>query len=212
MGQEVSEMICMNHETNRGGYGKISLSSWLFIFIAAFIDQSAAATELLLQSPDGGRVTLNVKKQKVTARDNQNNIAYEVATGISKHLKRAGDVRLVGGPSNPESQLFIVMTREPSRPNAMGQGYCGAGYEDYLLLVEILERKLLLRDRFLLQSCLKSISMYIDQGDDHSKNGLIDDKNGSLSYRLVDDDADKKRTLTVSDKHFKTGLVQDLNR
>lgn len=188
---------------------KISLQNCLFILIAAFVVQSATATELLLKSPDGGRVTLTVKKQQVTAKDNQNNIAYEVAAGISKHLKRAEDVRLVGNPSNPGSQLFIVMTREPSRPDAMGRGYCGAGYEDYLLLVEILGRKLLLRDQFLLQSCLKSISMYIDQGDDHPKNGLIDENNGSLSYRLVDDDADKKRTLTVSGKHFKTGLAQD---
>lgn len=48
----------------------------------------------------------------------------------------------------------------------MGQGYCGAGYEDYLLLVEIRGKKLTLKDQFLLQSCLKSISMFIDQGDD----------------------------------------------
>lgn len=99
-----------------------------------------------------------------------------MATGISKHLKQAEDVRLVGNSSNPEPQLFIVMIREPSLPNTMGRGYCGAGYEDYLLLVEILGRKLLLRDELLLQSCLKSIAMYLDQGDDHPKNGLIDEK------------------------------------
>lgn len=191
---------------------KISLQNCLFIFFTAFIVQSATAAELLLKSPNGGRVTLNVKKQQVIAKDTQNKITYEVAAGISKHLKQAEDVRLVGNPSNLESQLFIMMTREPSRPSAMGRGYCGAGYEDYLLLVEILGRKLLLRDQFLLQSCLKSISMYVDQGDDHPKNGLIDEKNGSLSYRLVDDDADKRRTLTVSDKHFKTVLVQDRNQ
>ncbi len=209
MEQEVREVIRMNAKTDWDGHGKFSLQNCLFILITAFIFQSATATELLFKSPDGGRVTLNVKKQQVTAKDDQNSIAYKVAPSISKHLKRAEDVRLIGNPSNPESPIFIVMTREPSRPNAMGRGYCGAGYEDYLLLVEILEQKLFLRDRFLLQSCLKSISMYIDQGDDHPKNGLIDEKNGSLSYRLVDDDADKKRTLTVSDKHFKTGLVQD---
>lgn len=74
----------------------------------------------------------------------------------------------------------------------MGQGYCGAGYEDYLLLVEIRGKKLTLKDQFLLQSCLKSISMFIDQGDDNPSNGLTHEKDGSFTYRLVEDDYKKK--------------------
>jgi hypothetical protein len=179
----------------------------LFAFIATFIVPPVSATDLLLPSPKGGRVAIHVKKQHVIAKDNEKNIIYEVAATVSKHLTRADDIRLVGNAGNPKEQLFIVMVREPSRPNAMGRGYCGAGYEDYLLLVEMLEEKLLLRDQLLLQSCLKSISMFIDQGDDHPSNGLAHEKDDSYSYRLVDDDAEKKRMLTVSDKHFKTKLV-----
>lgn len=179
----------------------------LFVFIATFIVPTASATDLLLLSTKGGRVAVHVKKQHVIAKDNEKNIIYKVAATVSQHLTRADDIRLVGNAGNSKEQLFIVMVREPSRANAMGRGYCGEGYEDYLLLVEILEQKLLLRDQLLLQSCLKSISMFIDQGDNHPSNGLAHEKDGSYSYRLVDDDAEKKRMLTVNDKHFKNKLV-----
>jgi hypothetical protein len=187
---------------------RISFVACLFTFIANSAVPPANATDLLLSSPKGGRVVINVKKQHVIAKDNEKNILYEVGATVAQHLTRADDIQLVANASNPKTQLFIVMAREPSRPKAMGRGYCGAGYEDYLLLVEILEKNLLLRDQLLLQSCLKNISMFIDQGDDHPSNGLIHEKHDSFSYRLVDDDADKKRMLTVSDKQFKTKLVR----
>lgn len=187
---------------------RISLPGCLLFSIATLIVSPAGAIDLLLSPSQSGRIILDVKKHHVTAKDSEKNINYEIAAAVSQHLTRADDIQLVGNASNTKVQLFILMTRERSRPKAMGRGYCGAGYEDYLLLVEVLEKKLLLRDQLLLQSCLKSISMFIDQGDDHPRNGLINQKDGSLSYRLVDDDADKKRTLTINDKHFKTKLIQ----
>ncbi|MDN4052317.1 hypothetical protein QPK32_04470 [Massilia sp. YIM B02763] len=186
---------------------KNNILGCIFVFISTFIVSPVNAADILLSSPKGEHVAIYVKKQQVIAKDNGKNIIYEVAATVAQHLTRADDIRVVGSASNQKEQLFIVMLREPSRPNAMGRGYCGAGYEDYLLLVEILEKKLLLRDQLLLQSCLKSISMFIDQGDDHPSNGLAHEKDGFYSYRLVDDDVEKKRMLTVSNKHFKTKLV-----
>jgi hypothetical protein len=191
---------------------KIRLLSCLLAFIATSIAPPVSATDLSLSSPKGGRVVIHVKKQHVIAKDGDNNIMYDVAAGVSQHLIHADDIRLVGSANGPKDQLFIVMVREPSRPKSIGRGYCGAGYEDYLLLVEVLEKKLLLRDQLLLQSCLKSISIFIDQGDDHPSNGLINQKDGSFIYRLVDDDADKNRVLAISDRHFKTKLVQAPNK
>lgn len=163
---------------------RIVLAVFLVIFFLTVIVPPVSSNDLLLSSPKGGRVAIHVKKQDVIAKDNEKNIVYEVAATVSQHLKSADDIRLVGSASNAKAQLFIVMVREPSRPNAMGRGYCGAGYEDYLLLVEMLEQKLLLRDQLLLQSCLKSISLFIDQGDDHPIKALIHEKDGSFSFRL----------------------------
>jgi len=187
---------------------RINFLGYIFVFIATFTVLPASATDLLLLPSKSGRVAISIKKQQVIAKDNEKNILYEVAPTVSQHLVRADDIRLVENANNSKAQLFIVVAREPSRPKAMGRDYCGAGYEDYLLLVEILEQKLLLRDEILLQSCLKSISMFIDHGEDHPSNGLTYEKNGSFSYRLVNDNADEKRMLSVSDKHFKTKLVR----
>jgi hypothetical protein len=185
----------------------ISISTSTIILLAALISPTATADNLVLPSAKGSRVVIDVKKQQVLAKDKERNISYKIDNAIAKHFIRAQDIQLIANESKPEAQLFIVLTREPSRPNAMGQGYCGAGYEDYLLLVEMLDHKLTLRDQFLLQSCLKSISMFIDQGDDNPGNGLAHEKDGSLTYRLVDDDYDKKRTLSINKKHFEIKLL-----
>ena len=180
----------------------ISISTSTIILLAALISPTAVADNLVLPSAQGTRVVIDVKKQQVLAKDKERNISYSIDNAITRHIIRAEDIQLIANESKPEAQLFIVLAREPSRPSAMGQGYCGAGYEDYLLLVEMLGHKLILRDQFLLQSCLKSISMFIDQGDDNPSNGLVHGKDGSFTYRLVDDDYDKKRTIIISKKHF----------
>lgn len=185
----------------------ISISAFTITLLAALISTAAVPDDLVLPSAKGSRVVIDVKKQQVLAKDKERNINYNIDNAIAKHFIRAEDIQLITTESKPKAQLFIVLTREPSRPSAMGQGYCGAGYEDYLLLVEMLDHKLTLRDQFLLQSCLKSISMFIDQGDDNPSNGLVHEKDGSFTYRLVDDDYDKKRALSISKKHFEIKLL-----
>jgi len=180
----------------------ISISIRTIALLAIFISQTAIADDLVLPSPQGTYVVIDIKKQQVRAKDKEKNINYNVDKAISRHFIRAEDIQLISNKWNSETQLFIILTREPSRPDAMGRGYCGAGYEDYLLLVEMLDGKLTLRDQFLLQSCLKSISMLIDQGDDNPNNGLIHEKDGSFTYRLVDDDYNKKKILTINKKRF----------
>lgn len=185
----------------------ISISAHTIILLVTLIPPIAVANDLVLQSAHGPRVVIDVKKQRVLAEDKERNISYNVDKAISRHFIQAENIQLISNESNPEAQLYIVLTREPSRPSAMGQGYCGAGYEDYLLLVEILGHKLTLRDQFLLQSCLKSISMFIDHGDDSPSNGLTHKKDGSFTYRLVDDDYDKTRALIINNKHFDIKLL-----
>jgi hypothetical protein len=116
---------------------------------------------------------------------------------------------MISDRSDQNGKLFIVLSREPSRPNSMGRGYCGAGYEEYLLLIEISGAKIELRDQFLLQSCLQSISMLIEHGDDldDAGNGLIPNNDGSFSYRLLADAASQERNLLVHARRFKVSLT-----
>jgi hypothetical protein len=181
------------------------------MILAATVALPAVADDIMLLSVHGPRISIDIKEGRAVAKDKEKNIVYQVDRAISRHLIRGSDTRLISSESGSKEQLFIVLTREPSRPGAMGHGYCGAGYEDYLLLIEVLGRKLLLRDQFLVQSCLKSISMFIDQGDDSPANGITRERDGSFSYRLVDDDYDKKRILKIKEKRLRIDLAPSSN-
>jgi hypothetical protein len=181
----------------------INFFVFTFTALAMATSTTSYATELILVSENGSRVTVNVENQHVTAKEKEKNINYQIDRPTSRSLAHANSISLISNASTLASQLFIVLTREYSRPDAMGQGYCGAGYEDYLLLVEVFKKDLILRDRILLQSCLKTISMFIDKGDDNPSNGLTHEKDGSLSYRLVEDDYKEKRLIKVERKRFK---------
>ncbi|WP_266159915.1 hypothetical protein [Dyella silvatica] len=68
-------------------------------------------------------------------------------------------------PAPSSGKDSVIFVRVPSVPEAAGQGYCGAGHEDYMLLVEKQDRSLRLLDRLLIQSCLKNINLASDQSD-----------------------------------------------
>ena len=61
------------------------------------------------------------------------------------------------------SHFFVVLVREPSK-SKRGTGFCGSGFEDYLLLIEAKSKRLSLLDNILLQSCLDSQELASDKG------------------------------------------------
>lgn len=63
--------------------------------------------------------------------------------------------------SSIESWRWLLV-REPSRGRG-DVGFCGAGHEDHLLLVKVAKSVVRAVDDFLAQSCMKSISMDMDQ-------------------------------------------------
>lgn len=76
--------------------------------------------------------------------------------------------------------LFI---RVPSR-DSQGKGYCGAGTEDYLYLFNIKKRDLRKIAQFRLQSCLKNLSIGIDELEDIKESSKIsfDQKTGIIEF------------------------------
>jgi hypothetical protein len=184
----------------------------LFVFLNIFFTIPAIANDevLLLLSHDG-QVSVKLQNHRWIAKKGRK--TYKVSSALSNHLVRTYDVRMITDKSDQNGPLFIVLSREPSRPNSMGTGYCGAGYEEYLLLIEISREKIELRDQFLLQSCLESISMLIEHGDDldDAGNGLTHNNDGSYSYRLLRDKAGQERNLTIHDRKFKVSLVPATN-
>jgi hypothetical protein len=179
------------------------------LFSIFFATPASAGDEILLLPSHDSQIAVKMQNHRMVAKEIRKNINYQVSHAVSNHLMRAYDARIISDKSDQNGPLFIVLSREPSRPNSMGRGYCGAGYEEYLLLIEISRTKIKLRDQFLLQSCLKSIAMLIENGDDldDAGNGLTPNNDGSFSYRLLGDEASQERNLGLRDRQFKLSLI-----
>lgn len=162
---------------------------------------AAAAGELTLPVDQNSHIYIHAGSQRAIAANRDGTIRYDVARPLSVHVLKAEALRLVSHEGDSGTKQFIILSHELSRPGALGRGYCGGGYEDYLLLIEISGRRIILLDELLLQSCLTSI----DLGDDDPLRVLIPGKNGSFSFRWLSDDY--QRNLSVIEKRFHMDLI-----
>lgn len=176
-----------------------ALISILAIWITIALPSSAA--DLALPISQNTRISIDIRNSRVIAKNTDGKIV-NVDSSIAKHLVKSYDFRLLTQKGARTVPFFIVLVREPSRPEAMGRGYCGAGDEDYLLLVEPHNRKLFLRDILLLQSCLKDLVIYRDNGEDDPIELLIPHEDGSFSFTWETDAPDQTRHLAVRDGRF----------
>jgi hypothetical protein len=106
--------------------------------------------------------------------------------GARAALTGASQLLVVGkqGFTSDGRDYIVLAVARPSTSRS-GSGYCGAGTEDKLLLLEWARetRTLLLRDSLEIQSCLRSIELASDQGSELVKVlGGIDDP---ASFRLT---------------------------
>lgn len=95
--------------------------------------------------------------------------------------------------------MFIA--RVPSKI-PQSTGYCGAGYEDHLVLIEYGAKKTTLRDDFPLQSCLNSVTLDNDGDDDILKSLLLSPSKRSIGFRWLADADDRQHTLTILNGKF----------
>lgn len=100
---------------------------------------------------------------------------------LSKQLMEADEAYILSKNTFPlkNQQAFTAIVRVPSSPKNP-EGFCGAGYEDYVLLIGIKENTAQLKDRILVQSCVNSISIVSDNGDD-PRNGIVYSKYPGLA-------------------------------
>lgn len=70
---------------------------------------------------------------------------------------------------NKKKYIWLVV-KIPSKPKSLGQGFCGAGTEDYLYLAGYTGTQLSYVDRFLVRSCLNNIE--VGHGEDLEKKHL----------------------------------------
>lgn len=185
---------------------KINSLSILAIFVAALLSSTALAKELILKAPTGS-VSVVSEDGVVSARDETGRRNYMMSTSFSRHLKQSSEATLINTYGDTRSPIFLIFTREPSRPNSLGQGYCGAGYEDYLLLAKIEKKTISLKDEYLLRSCLKIKSLRMETSDEHPQSFLHLNADGSYDFEMVADEDQQRWNIKISkEKFFRTSL------
>lgn len=116
-------------------------------------------------------------------------------------LQRSDEVILVFSQPNDDGHYLVLIARMPSK-SPQSTRYCGTGYEDHLILLTYVQKKIALKDEFILQSCLKSIALDSDGGDDILKAISINLSKYSIGFRWLTNPDNKDHTITVSDNKF----------
>ena len=132
--------------------------------------------------------------------------ASQVAAELATLLIRADEVDTILSLSSEKPEQMILLTRTASnRANPLG--YCGAGYEDVLLLISHDGNKYSLHDQFLLQSCLQSITLQSDYPDEVVRSITVNAKQKVIELQWLSKPDDKKHLLSVINKKF---VLQDV--
>ena len=122
---------------------------------------------------------------------------------VDHAVRRATEFVVVAGRGFSEGgrTFFVLGIATPSLKSA-GGGFCCAGTEDALLLVEWKSgpQRLELRDSFEAQSCLHAMTLGSDQGSDLRVvlRGVDDPKNLVLDWLQHPRYGSGRKTLTVS--------------
>lgn len=145
----------------------------LVMCVPVALGQSRAAK---LQLPHDTFLTLEVRGKTLRATETKATPAsasvkstVAVDSGVLKAARGATEIIAISARAFQDGNrsYFVLAVATPSVERS-GTGFCGAGTEDRLLLIEWQGkvRKLALRDQFEIQSCLKSIALRSDQGSD----------------------------------------------
>jgi hypothetical protein len=170
--------------------------------ILGFLHAAAGlGDELTLSVNDKENINIVPQNGRALATNQNHTVRYNVSNALARHIINAESLQALSRQRDGKDAQFIILSHELSRPGALGHGYCGGGYEDYLLLIELSGHKIVQLDELLLQSCLKSI----DLGTDDSAKALIPLGAGSYSFQWIGDDS--RRILSVMNNRFYTVLA-----
>lgn len=105
------------------------------------------------------------------------------------------------GRRHDHAASITLLVRVPSNPSTP-MGYCGAGHEDSLLLIEVHDQRLRLLDQMLLQSCLKTITLASSSGD-HLGEALTPMAHPWVaSFQREADDAEQRYCIRVQGRRL----------
>ncbi len=144
----------------------------LLTIFAVFYSQVAISDEMFFE------------KGKLHYRTESKELILLPDTILKKTLQKNPDLFLAPKKFKKSNSL-LILARYASKPQGLGR--CGAGTEDYLLLVKIMPPLIKLRDKLFIQSCEKNFNL--DTPDPYDPNSLfeainLDEDNQSLHFTI----------------------------
>ncbi|MBP1202860.1 hypothetical protein JOD97_000874 [Duganella sp. 1411] len=180
------------------------IRSFLTVGLALTVHVVSAATQapvLLFRLENSEAICIETGKN-TSSRDCDHFVNSNSLDKGAKQILRQSEALLPVFSQPSERGIYlVVIARTPSRI-PQGNAYCGAGYEDHAVLFEYTNKKTSLRDDFLLQSCLNSISLDPGGDDDILKSLFVDQHNHSIRFRWLTDAEDQNHTLTIANGKF----------
>lgn len=181
---------------------------WSLLLCCTVNAESFPTEPVTLPLTDGSVIVISLPDEHIVVgfQDKRNSLPVNIGKELSSYFLRSDEAHVLFKVPSKSRELFVVLSREPSNPQRR-TGYCGAGYEDYLLLIEVVKKDVVLADKFLLQSCIKTISLYREEGGDpleeSDMNGITIDKEKSfVKFEWLKDTGRMLRTLSVENGRF----------
>jgi hypothetical protein len=166
---------------------------------------SAVASErnkAIIEFVDGSHLTISALENKVfskyTDKDNSKKIV-SIDANLSKLILSSESLKFI--MHNSIDGTAIMISSHPSTKSG-GSGFCGAGHEDYAILIEKKNNAVILKDSYLLQSCLKSITLDSDDPEDILSGLSIDSTAFTVTFTILEDPKKKKNILSVIEGKF----------
>lgn len=159
---------------------------------------AASGSELLqLSLPDTRTISIEHVDSKLVAREIRKktpSISFDAEAQSYLASAESATHIFPTAISKTSPPLFVVVIRKPSTKRR-GMGFCGAGLEDYLLLLEVGSNRIVLKDQLLLQSCLQSIALASDSGDDPIKALQTNPATQEILFQTLGQEERKKVTV-----------------
>lgn len=126
---------------------------------------------------------------------------------LAEWLSGADEVDVLMKMQRHDAQQRVLLVRKRSN-DLHPAGYCGAGYEDYLVLASENAGRLVYSDRFLIQSCLQSITPQSDYPDDIRQSIATFPERGSIEFQWLTIPDSRRHVLSVVGSKFSLSDAQ----
>ncbi len=178
----------------------------LLILVFAFNVKSVLAASLIghsliFQIKNGKTVCIGDGMRRKSEGCDRMIDVKSLDSGTRNIFSRSNELIPVFSKPKGTSYYLTLIARMPSK-SPQSIGYCGAGYEDHLVLLVYDGNIIKAADDFLLQSCLNSVVLDGVNVDDIFNAISVDMEKYEIRFKWMINPDDKNHTLIIFDSKF----------